>query len=86
MQVKAPFTTEQVENINKLQAHLGLMTCMGDKGCKRTIDNGTLKATEEFLICPCGKYKQYWIPQGFDTKELLDMQIEFENKFKNEAK
>lgn len=59
--MKAPFTEKEIFEFNVYQDQLGIYTCMGNEGkCERGPENnfGTLKATKECLICPCGKYKQ----------------------------
>ncbi len=59
--VKAPFTNEQVERINKFQESNAFhpYTCMGAY-CNRIPYGGRLIATNEGFVCPCGKYTQDW--------------------------
>lgn len=73
---KAPFTPDQVANINAFQdrGRMHPFTCMSPEEiseCLRAskiiddkIINGTsegiLLATTEGFICPCGKYTQDW--------------------------
>ena len=60
--IKAPFTDEQVERINKFQNSRTFhpYTCMGAY-CNRSkaTNGGILIAKNEGLVCPCGKYQQY---------------------------
>ncbi len=64
----APFTDKQVADFNKSQSDgitHGYTCCSPDDipECKRTLDSdcdGKLVATNECLVCPCGKYKQNW--------------------------
>jgi hypothetical protein len=71
--IDAPFSKEEVENLNKWQQseHKHPFTCVWsrtkDKNktkaeCERMNGKGEGKliATEEGWICPCGEYKQYW--------------------------
>jgi hypothetical protein len=79
--VKAPFSDEQVKHIQAIQDHLGLLTCL-----RNNCDNDILKATNQGLICSCGKYKQDWVPEGFHDSTLLSIQKEFEATFKFKQK
>ncbi len=61
--VKAPFTDEQVERINKFQESNAFhpYTCMGAYCNRSKVPyGGRLIATNEGFICPCGKYAQDW--------------------------
>lgn len=73
--IDAPFTDEQVENLNAFQENMLAhpFTCDGS-GCGQDV-SAILKATNEGWICPCGKYKQNWAhefmavrQEGFGTK------------------
>ena len=78
--VKAPFTPEQVENLNEYQK-LGKwhpFTCCSPEDiseCQRRSgeNEGLLVASEEGWTCPCGKYKQDWCHQFMtDVKTLKE--------------
>lgn len=73
--INAPFTKEQVERLNEYQTkgRFHPFTCIGQmkeqenengKFTERTRsecpNSGTLIATEEGWVCPCGEYKQSW--------------------------
>lgn len=62
--INAPFTEEQVRQLNESQekSYMHPYTCMSYNGCKRSeqTNEGTLIATIEGWVCPCGKYKQNW--------------------------
>jgi hypothetical protein len=78
--VTAPFTDDQVSHINDYQQYgkFHPFTCCSHEGCKREEqkDNGALIATNEGLVCPCGKWKQDWVHsfmtefESFDTKRV----------------
>ncbi len=55
--IKAPFTTEQVRNLNIYQhsSHVHPFTCMNTH-----TPNNNLIATEEGWVCPHCDYKQDW--------------------------
>lgn len=66
--INAPFTDQEVENLNKYQQS-GLFhpfTCGGSdwgiEECERAngTGEGLLTATSGGWVCPCGKYKQDW--------------------------
>lgn len=80
MIIKAPFTQEQVENINKYQTEgrFHPFTCMSHKGCKRNEENnfGELVASKDGLTCPCGNYKQDWVHDSM-TKEQEPSSFKF---------
>lgn len=61
--IRAPFSDEQVKNINQYQTQATFhpFTCCGYDGCKRDVNDGILTATKKYLICPCGKVKQKWV-------------------------
>lgn len=69
------FTLEEVDAINKYQKD-GMfhpLTCCGHNGCKRSDNNeGILHATEEGLICPCGKYTQTICNESIKDGSLLE--------------
>lgn len=78
--VKAPFTLDQVKNLNEYQS-LGKwhpFTCCSPDDiseCQRKsgASEGILLATEEGWICPCGKYTQDWAHHFMtDMKTLKD--------------
>ena len=53
---------EEIDKLN-IQQHQGRFhpyTCCGFDGCVRSEqdDEGILIATEQFWVCPCGKYTQ----------------------------
>ena len=54
------FTPAEVDAINKYQSNdmFHSLTCCGYDGCTRENNDGVLHATEDGLICPCGKYTQ----------------------------
>lgn len=56
-QVRAPFTAEQVANINEYQeqGRFHPFTCGGEK-CRET-----LVAHEDGLHCPKCDYRQFWV-------------------------
>lgn len=67
--IGAPFTQEQIVNINKNQYNSSYhpLTCCGgsngqQKGCERVNNEGEgiLIAKVDGLTCPCGEYKQTW--------------------------
>lgn len=62
-QIVAPFTPEQVEGLNKFQAHRHVhpFTCGGDRTDEKHLDGeGRLVATEAGWICPYCDYTQDW--------------------------
>lgn len=63
--LEAPFTDEQVKNINEYQKHPSFhpFTCCSHDGCTRneTNNNGLLVATNTGMECSCGKWKQKWV-------------------------
>lgn len=74
-EIKAPFTDEQVKELNAYQAkgRFHPFTCIGQmkeqedengkfKERTRSIcpDGGKLIATKDGWVCPCGEYKQDW--------------------------
>lgn len=66
--ITAPFTPEQVKALNEYQqlSFVPAFSCCGTttngETCKRNETNnfGTLIATEQGWVCPCGKYTQNW--------------------------
>jgi len=62
-QIRAPFTDEQVEALNKWQnaGYVPDFTCCGEY-CTRSEENneGKLIATPDGWVCPCGQYTQDW--------------------------
>lgn len=65
---KAPFTDNQVVEINKRQSLNSLhpYTCCSPEyigNCERRkgLSEGVLIASNHSLICPCGEYKQDWV-------------------------
>jgi hypothetical protein len=75
----APWTAEQIENINRYQ-HSGVFhefTCgSGNRTDEKHLDgNGTLVATEEGLHCPYCDYKQDWVHEFMAnfTQDVLEM-------------
>lgn len=62
--IVAPFTDEQVKNLNEYQKSTGIhpFTCCSHEGCNRTSqpNEGILIARTQGWVCPCGKYKQNW--------------------------
>lgn len=61
--VTAPFTNEQVDALNKWQrlGYVHPFTCCSHETCKKhEYAVGTLTATTEGWVCPCGKYTQDW--------------------------
>ena len=60
----APFTEEQVINLNNYQTKgkFHPFTCCGHNGCNRMAqtNEGLLVATTDGWICPCEKYTQDW--------------------------
>lgn len=72
MIVKAPFTQEQIDNINDYQkgGRFHPFTCMSYNNCKREENKwGELVATRDGLVCPCGKYKQDWVHDMMTQKQ-----------------
>lgn len=75
--IKAPFTEQQVKNLNAYQAQgkFHPFTCCGgnyegnDK-CERQnrTGEGLLKASVNGWICPCGKYTQDWAHESMAEK------------------
>jgi hypothetical protein len=68
-QIKAPFTPEQVKNLNVYQqlGHMhpftgtGMADTEGHKSRSNCPDQECLlKATTDGWVCPCGQYKQNW--------------------------
>lgn len=60
--VHAPFSREEIKDFNACK--LKLHTCGGPENipsCQKTSkhNDGSLTATVNHLVCPCGKYKQY---------------------------
>jgi len=81
--IKAPFTKEQVDNLNKFQSQTTFhpFTCGGTVECLRTEkDNyGILIAKPEGWVCACGKYTQDWAHEFMtlpglaeDTKAVIE--------------
>ena len=84
--IKAPFTNEQVNNLNEYQS-LGIghpFTCGGqpteftdesgtftEKSRENCPNEGTLIATNDGWVCPCGKYKQDWAHKFMTDTEAL---------------
>jgi hypothetical protein len=58
--MKAPFTPEQVEALNRWQrqGYMHPFTCPGDR--TDCWDNSDLIATEAGWVCACGRYTQDW--------------------------
>lgn len=48
--------------LTPLQCHPA--TCCGFEGCKREINEGILQKEGDYLVCPCGKYKQNYKVAG----------------------
>ena len=90
---KAPFTNEEVNNINDFQFVSGFhpFTCCSPEHiteCKRQnpaflpegqtwdpkVNDGVLKASNDGLICPCGKYTQDWVHE-FMTRPFTPPQM-----------
>lgn len=78
--IDAPFTDEQVENLNAFQENMLAhpFTCDGS-GCEQDV-SAILKATNEGWVCPCGKYKQSWAhafmairEEGFDINKQANI-------------
>lgn len=68
-QATAPFTTQQVKNINAFQKSgvIHPFTCCTPKYCDRKglLDDRTLTAKEDGLHCKCGKMPpQTWVHKG----------------------
>ena len=63
--IKAPFTKEQVTNINIFQNngrfHPFTCDCSEIDSDEHKGQRGVLVATVEGLVCPYGKYKQNWV-------------------------
>lgn len=64
---KKPFSEEEVENLNNFQMNSNFhpFTCCSagtKENCERRngTGDGTLIASEDGWICPCGEYKQDW--------------------------
>lgn len=60
--MKAPWTTQQVEELNYLQ-QCGMVhpyTCANRSDARHTDGEGVLVATENGWICPYCDYKQNW--------------------------
>lgn len=62
-EIKAPFTPEQVLNIQDYQNRSGCLAfCCEETGesceVKRKEGEGILQVCKEGLVCPCGKEKQ----------------------------
>ena len=59
--IVAPFSSEQVEALNKYQANdlVHEYTC-GAEDRSQCPSGGTLIATPDGWVCPCGKYTQRW--------------------------
>lgn len=65
--LKTPFTNDQVEKLNQYQekGFFHPFTCCSagsEQKCQRRngTGEGTLIATNEGWVCPCGEYKQDW--------------------------
>jgi hypothetical protein len=65
--INAPFTEEQVKNLNDYQdfGSFHLFTCCSPSDvpkCERVSgkSEGSLIATKNGWVCPCGKYTQTW--------------------------
>ena len=85
--IKAPFTKEQVENLNKYQKSnlFHPFTCCSPENiseCLRATkeingefikgtSDGKLIATEDGWVCPCGKYKQNWAHKFMADVDIL---------------
>lgn len=84
---KAPFTKEEVDNINECQKTLGLFTCCGHDGCSRSkkYNFGLLKASETGLKCYCGKYKQDWVNNEMADGSLWNSMETFLEKLKSKV-
>lgn len=89
--MKAPFTEEQMKVFNRFQ-EVGIMhqfTCCGQNfpECERTnkISEGSLKAENGILICPCGKYTQDWCHDFMVEDESITKLEEQAQFFKNLA-
>lgn len=73
----APFTTNEIENINAYQDSGAMhpLTCQSDEisrdHCERDnkISEGKLRAIKECLICPCGRYRQFWVHKSIANGE-----------------
>lgn len=75
--IKAPWTNEQVQNLNKWQQceWIHPFTCGSPEesaNCHRKdkSGNGTLLAITEDWQCPCGWYKQDWAHSYMATGEM----------------
>lgn len=73
--VEAPFTEEQVDNINDYQTSYTFhpFTCCSPEDIEECLrakgeDDGILIASKEGLTCPCGKYKQDWVHEFMALK------------------
>ncbi len=74
----APFTPKQVENINKYQAcdWAHPFTCCSSTSSGERCDRlaqpneGALMAAVDGLICPCGKYTQFWVHSFMASGDL----------------
>lgn len=66
-EIRAPFTQEQVDQINRSQSGgMHPFTCCSPEeiqGCTRASGEtqGILSCGTEGLVCPCGEYRQEWV-------------------------
>jgi len=77
--ITAPFSDDQVNALNAFQAagFVHPFTCCSHEGCDRQKqeNEGTLIATTNGWVCPCGKYTQDWAHSSMaDTNLLIKMQ------------
>lgn len=82
--IKAPFTEEQVKNLNDYQ-ELGCFhpfTCCSHDDCDRRKqpNEGRLRATTEGWVCPCGKWKQDWAHAFMADPNTIKNQSEWMRK------
>lgn len=65
-QIKAPWTEEQIKDLNARQANPNMHPYTCDRKSLKCqtrqflAKDGVLIATKEGWICPCGEYKQDW--------------------------
>lgn len=77
-EIKAPFTDEQVKNLNDYQTtgRFHPFTCCSPEEiieCTRAngTSEGLLVATNDGWICPCGKYTQNWAHKFMTEKREI---------------
>lgn len=75
--IYAPFTPEQIKNLNEYQAGpIHPFTC----GSKELNCNGVLIATEKGWMCPKCSYTQNWAHESMSNGEMLAAMKDFLNK------